>query len=344
MKTKKYTLSDFDYDLPNELIAQHPLTERTASRLLHLKRSNQSADQRVFSDIETLLEPGDLLVLNNTRVIPARLFGHKLTGGKFECLIERILSQNTILAHIRCSKAPKAGAQLCFPGEVNVEVLGRRGELFELVFPANLDLFEYLEVSGQLPLPPYIERSPEKFDKERYQTVFAEEKGAVAAPTASLHFDEGLLARLQNKGVEVVYITLHVGAGTFQPVRGEDLDQHKMHSEIINVTQKACDAVNRCKNSGHRVVAVGTTVMRSLESAAMSGAIQPYQGETDIFIRPGFQFNIVDAMITNFHLPKSTLLMLVSAFAGYDFMRYAYELAKNEKYRFFSYGDAMFIE
>lgn len=344
MKTKQYTLSDFDYDLPSELIAQHPLPERTASRLLHIGRNKQSINPGIFSDIEQLLNPGDLLVLNNTRVIPARLFGHKQTGGKFECLIERILPNNIVLAHIRCSKSPKSGMQLCLPKDVNVKVLGRQGELFEIAFPAELDMFEYLEEAGQLPLPPYIERAPEGLDKERYQTVFAKEKGAVAAPTASLHFNMALLERLQNKGIKIVYITLHVGAGTFQPVRNEDLDQHKMHSEIINVAQDVCDAILHCKNSGNRVVAVGTTVMRSLESAARSGNLKPYQGETDIFIRPGFKFNVVDAMITNFHLPKSTLLMLVSAFAGYDLMRQAYEIAKNEKMRFFSYGDAMFIQ
>lgn len=335
-------LSDFHYDLPPELIASAPLAERTASRLLILGEDGECRDGQ-FTDVLDLLQPGDLLVFNNTRVIPARLHGHKATGGKVEVLVERLTGEHTALAHIRASKAPKAGTRLCLETVVEADVTGRQGDLFEVHFLNPEPVLALLERYGHIPLPPYIEREDTPADRERYQTVYAQQPGAVAAPTAGLHFDAALLAALEQKGVQTAAVTLHVGAGTFQPVRVQDLSQHIMHAEYVEVSQPVCEAVAACHARGGRVVAVGTTSVRSLESAAHSGQLQPFQGDTRLFITPGYHFHVVDALITNFHLPESTLLMLVSAFAGYKNIINAYHHAVRRKYRFFSYGDAMFM-
>ncbi|CAA6821052.1 MAG: S-adenosylmethionine:tRNA ribosyltransferase-isomerase (EC [uncultured Thiotrichaceae bacterium] len=336
-------LSDFIYDLPPELIAQQPLAERGASRLLQVSGETNTINDGTFADIEHVLRPNDLLVFNDTRVIPARLFGTKSTGGKIEVLIERVLSDTNCLAHIRASKSPKGGSQITLENAFSMEVIGRQGALFELQLTDTSSILELLEEYGHIPLPPYIERQDTEADKERYQTIFADKPGAVAAPTAGLHFDEALMTKLQDKGINTASVTLHVGAGTFQPVKHDDLSQHVMHSEYIDVNQEACDKIIACKESGGRVVAVGTTSVRSLESAFHKGGIQPYSGDTELFITPGFEFGIVDIMVTNFHLPGSTLLMLVSAFSGYENIFKAYEHAIAEKYRFFSYGDAMLL-
>lgn len=336
-------LSDFDYQLPERLIAQYPLQNRSDSRLMHVDVDGQSITDRQFCDLVGLLQSGDVLVMNNTKVIPARLYGQKSTGGKIECLVERILDDHRVLAHIKASKAPKPGADLVFASGALATVVTRHDALFELSFQGAESVFDILQRIGHMPLPPYIERSDENMDKNRYQTVYAQQPGAVAAPTAGLHFDQDLLDRLSSKGVEQAHVTLHVGAGTFQPVRVDDLDQHVMHKEYLEVDQAACDIVNRAKLQGRRVIAVGTTSVRCLESAFDAGQLQPYCGDTQLFIRPGYQYQCVDALITNFHLPQSTLLMLVSALAGYDLMRDAYRQAVEQQYRFFSYGDAMFI-
>ncbi|PWQ99526.1 tRNA preQ1(34) S-adenosylmethionine ribosyltransferase-isomerase QueA [Leucothrix pacifica] len=337
-------LSDFDYELPNELIAQQALSDRAASRLLVVK-SEGVCEDKTFRDIVDLIQPEDLLVFNNTKVLPARLFGQKSTGGQIEVLVERLLDEHSLLAHVRSSKSPKAGARLTLEGGFEAEVMGRQGALFELRFESDdhKTAIELLEAHGHMPLPPYIERSDTEDDRERYQTVFAERPGAVAAPTAGLHFNEELLNALKAKGVATAEVTLHVGAGTFQPVRVEDLSEHVMHSEWIDVPQSVCDAVAACRARGGKVVAVGTTTVRSLESAAMTGELKPFQGDTDIFITPGYEFQVIDRLITNFHLPKSTLLMLVSAFSGYETMMQAYKHAVEQRYRFFSYGDAMYL-
>lgn len=336
---------DFFYHLPTELIAQHPTAERSASRLLNLSGESGRVFDQQFRDLPTLLSPGDLLVFNNTRVIPARLHGHKESGGKVEMLVERVLDEQKVLAHLRASKPPKAGVRMLFEGEVEVEVVGRQEALFELRFLGDLDVIEQLEIHGHMPLPPYVDRADEQQDRERYQTVFSDQnrRGAVAAPTAGLHFDQAMLDRLQQQGVEFAYVTLHVGAGTFQPVRADDIRDHKMHHEYLEVSQQVVEQVTATRARGGRVIAVGTTSVRSLESAARSGELQPYQGETDIFIHPGYQFNCIDGLLTNFHLPESTLLMLVSALAGHEAIMAAYQHAVAQKYRFFSYGDAMFI-
>jgi len=340
-------LSDFTYDLPSELIAQEALEERSASRLLHLD-TNQNPTQALdkqFNDILDLIHPKDLLIFNNTRVIPARLIGEKETGGKVEVMIERVLDNHRAMAHVRANKSPKAGGKLQLENEINAEVIARQDTLFEIEFEHKLTVFELLEKYGHIPLPPYIERDDTDADKERYQTVFAEEVGAVAAPTAGLHFTPELLQELKDKGVETAKVTLHVGAGTFLPVRVDNLEEHVMHAEWVEVDQETCDAVEACKARGGKVVAVGTTSVRSLESAAkQTGSIRPFTGDTRLFITPGFKFNVVDAMITNFHVPESTLLMLVSAFSGYENIMNAYQHAVKERYRFFSYGDAMFLE
>ena len=335
-------LSDFHFDLPDELIAAHPPARRTASRLLCLDGSTGTLDDRVFEDLPTLLRPGDLLVFNDTRVIPARLLGVKDTGGRVEVLVERFVDAQRVLAHVRASKSPKAGRRLVLEDALEAEVLGRRGELFELRFEAP-DALAALERYGRIPLPPYIEREPEAADRERYQTVYARHPGAVAAPTAGLHFDEALLADIAALGVGTAFVTLHVGAGTFQPVRVDDIENHKMHAERVEVSAETCRKVREARARGGRVVAVGTTAVRSLESASRDGEIQPFSGDTDIFIYPGYRFRSVDALITNFHLPGSTLLMLVSAFAGREQVMEAYRRAVAQGYRFFSYGDAMFI-
>ncbi|PID47070.1 MAG: tRNA preQ1(34) S-adenosylmethionine ribosyltransferase-isomerase QueA [Proteobacteria bacterium] len=337
-------LSDFDYDLPDELIAQQALSDRAASRLLVVMPDGVCED-KTFRDIVDLIQPEDLLVFNNTKVLPARLFGKKSTGGQIEVLVERLLDEHRLLAHVRASKSPKAGARLMLEGGFEAEVMGRDRALFELRFESSdqKTAIELLEAHGHMPLPPYIERSDTEDDRERYQTVFAERPGAVAAPTAGLHFNTEVLDALKAKGVATAEVTLHVGAGTFQPVRVEDLSEHVMHAEWIDVPQSVCDVVSACRARGGKVVAVGTTTVRSLESAARDGVLRPFQGDTDIFITPGYEFQVVDRLITNFHLPKSTLLMLVSAFSGYATMMNAYQYAVEQKYRFFSYGDAMFL-
>jgi len=335
-----WTLDDFDYPLPQELIAQAPLARRTDSRLLRV--SPQLADLN-FSDLPALLAPGDLLVFNDTRVMHARLFGTKDTGGQVEVMIERPLGPHEALAQIRASKSPKPGTRLRLEDALDVEVLGRAGEFFHLRFPDGDELIALLERHGRLPLPPYIERAAGDTDESRYQTVYARNPGSVAAPTAGLHFDEALLARLAEQGVHSAYVTLNVGAGTFQPVRVHDLSEHKMHTEAYFVPQATVDAIAATKAAGKRVVCVGTTSMRALESAARSGQLQAGEAESDLFILPGYQFQVADALVTNFHLPKSTLLMLVSALAGIDVIRRAYAHAVAARYRFFSYGDAMFL-
>jgi len=339
--------SDFHFDLPDELIAQYPTAERTASRLLCLDGNSGALADRRFCNLPQLLRAGDLLVFNDTRVIPARLFGQKETGGKVEVLVERVLDERRVLAHVRASKSPKPGSHLTLEGGVNAEMLVRQGELFELALSGEDDgsALDLLEAHGHMPLPPYIERADANDDRERYQTVYADKRGAVAAPTAGLHFDQVMLDTLAAQGIESAFVTLHVGAGTFQSVRVDDIRDHHMHAETIEVSESVVEAVARTRARGGRVVAVGTTSVRSLESAAHAGGgeLRPFAGDTDIFITPGYEFRVVDALLTNFHLPESTLLMLVSAFAGYENMMAAYRHAVNERYRFFSYGDAMFL-
>jgi len=332
---------DFHFDLPPDLIAQHPLAERTASRLLVLR--DTVVEDALFAQIGALLQPGDLLVMNNTRVIPARLFGQKDTGGKVEVLVERVLDEHRVLAHVRASKSPKPDSSLCLEGAMQARVTGREGTLFCLTFAGAEPVVTLLERHGHMPLPPYIGRADGVEDRERYQTVFARRQGAVAAPTAGLHFDQNLLDALAKKGVESAFVTLHVGAGTFQPVRVDNIADHHMHKETMEVSVDTVAAVEQTQARGGRVIAVGTTSVRALESAARDGELAPFQGDTDIFITPGYAFRVVDALITNFHLPESTLLMLVSAFAGFDEVKAAYAHAVQQRYRFFSYGDAMFL-
>lgn len=335
--------SDFNYHLPEALIAQQPLAERTASRLLHLNRDTGELIDRKFGDLLDLIQPHDLLVFNDTRVIPARLFGKKETGGKIEILIERILDEHEALAHIRASKSPKVGAKIELDNGYFAEMLGREGDLFHLRFDNAKPLLEILSEIGHIPLPPYIERADDENDLTRYQTVFGKNAGAVAAPTAGLHFDEKMLEQIKAKGVETAFVTLHVGSGTFQPVRVENLADHIMHKEYFSVSQATVDAIEATRTRGGRVIAIGTTAVRALESASRSGSLQASFGDTDLFITPGYEFKSVDAMLTNFHLPESTLLMLVSAFSRYEFVMNAYQHAIEKEYRFFSYGDAMWI-
>lgn len=337
-------LDDFDYALPRELIAQFPSSERPASRLLHLDGRTGVASDRQFREIAMLLAPGDVMVFNDTRVIKARLAGRKKTGGRVEVLVERVLSGNEALAQVRASHPPREGAALVLSDAVEATVIARRGEFFQLRFENCSDVFALLDRYGAVPLPPYIEHPPVAGDEARYQTVYARERGAVAAPTAGLHFDEALLAELRRRGVEAAYLTLHVGAGTFQPVRVQNIAEHEMHSEWYHVPQQTADAVTRARATGGRVLAVGTTSLRALETAAASGELKAGYGETRLFVVPGYQFRVVERLLTNFHLPKSTLLMLVSAFGGVDNIRRAYRHAIASRYRFFSYGDAMLIE
>lgn len=346
--------ADFHFDLPEHLIAQSPLTERTSSRLLVLDGATGNLDHRQFLDIESLLTPNDLLIFNNTRVIPARLYGQKQTGGRVEILIERLRGDGSVLAHVRASKSPKEGSLIFITADQDsdisdftLRVSGRDGALFELEAETGT-VSRMMRLYGHMPLPPYIERADTAEDRERYQTVYAKREGAVAAPTAGLHFDETLLSRLKVLGIQTAFVTLHVGAGTFQPVRVDNITNHKMHSEWIEVDQNCVDAIRACRKRGGRVVAVGTTSVRSLESAAAAGVEsercpEAFEGDSDIFLYPGCEFNVVDAMVTNFHLPESTLIMLVSAFAGYEETMAAYKEAVRKEYRFFSYGDAMFI-
>jgi S-adenosylmethionine:tRNA ribosyltransferase-isomerase len=333
------TLAEFDYFLPPELIAQTPLPQRSASRLLELDGARLA--DRQFAELPRLLRRGDLLVMNDSRVLHARLLGLKDSGGQVEVLVERLVSNSEVIAQVRASKSPRPGARLHLEDVLDVDVIGREGEFYRLHFPG--DAAELIERHGRLPLPPYIERIPGAGDETRYQTVFARETGSVAAPTAGLHFDHELLAELRAAGVGTAYVTLHVGAGTFQPVRTENLAEHRMHTERYVVPLATAEAVAATRAAGGRVVAVGTTTLRTLEGAAIDGALKVGAGETAIFITPGFHFKLVDLLITNFHLPKSTLLMLVSAFAGLDEVRQAYRHAIDARYRFFSYGDAMLI-
>ena len=341
-------VADFNYHLPDVLIAQYPPAERSASRLLSVPK-DQDFNDGMIVDMLDHLNTGDVLVLNNTKVIPARLYGQKDSGGRIEVLLERVTGEYEFIAQIRASKAPKIGQPLLIDGDTTVQltVVGRQDSFFVVQTNQQGSLFEWFESVGHMPLPPYIERSDEAQDMDRYQTVFAKEQGAVAAPTAGLHYDKALLDKIKAKGVSIQTVTLHVGAGTYQPVRVDTIDEHKMHSEYIEVSQSTCDAIINAKDAGKKVVAVGTTVIRSLETAANfanNELIEPYTGDTDIFIFPGYQFKVVDALQTNFHLPESTLLMLVSAFAGYDTIMDAYRYAIEKKYRFFSYGDAMYLE
>ena len=333
----------FDFPLPPELIAQHPARERSASRLLHVDGPHL-ADLR-FTDLPGLLAPGDLLVFNDTRVIKARFFGQKDSGGQVEVLLERIVDERHALAQVRASKSPKAGTRITLENAFSLVCSGRQGEFFALELEGEGNLWDLAEQYGRLPLPPYIEHGVEAEDEARYQTVYARHPGAVAAPTAGLHFDEAMLERLSEQGVRRAALTLHVGAGTFQPVRVEKIDEHKMHSERFHVPEETAAAIAATRERGGRVVAVGTTSLRTLESAACgNGLVRAGSGETDIFITPGYRFQVVDRLITNFHLPRSTLLMLVSAFTGLDPIRAAYAHAVAKKYRFFSYGDAMLLE
>ncbi|MHB1053304.1 MAG: tRNA preQ1(34) S-adenosylmethionine ribosyltransferase-isomerase QueA [Thiobacillus sp.] len=334
-------VTDFDFDLPEALIAQLPPPVRGGSRLLHVD-AQSTLDDRWFRDLPSLLRPNDLLVMNDTRVIKARLFGHKDSGGKLELLIERVTDDSEALAFIRASHAPKPGSQIRLADDTMVDVVARQDDMTQLRFPRPV--LDVLDQLGQLPLPPYIEHTPTADDEARYQTVYANEPGSVAAPTAGLHFDDAMLDTLRQQGVRTAQVTLHVGAGTFQPVRTDDIADHKMHSERYTIPQATIDAINETRARGGRVVAVGTTSLRTLEAAARSGPLAAGASETDIFITPGYQFKVVDSLITNFHLPKSTLLMLVSAFSGMDAIRAAYTHAIAERYRFFSYGDAMLLE
>jgi len=333
--------SDFHYDLPPNLIAQTPLAERRASRLLVLDGTTGAVEDRVFADLPALLRGGDLLVLNDTRVLPARVWGRKPTGGRVECLVERVLGSRQALAHLRSSHTLKSGAEIEFAGGARARVVARAGELFEIEL--DRDVVQYLEAHGQTPLPPYIARPPDAADRERYQTVFARAPGAVAAPTAGLHFDLRAFDALAARGVERAFLTLHVGAGTFAPVRSERIEDHQLHAEWLEVSAEVCAAVERCRARGGRVVAVGTTSVRALETAARGGTLVPFSGDSRLFIYPGFEFQVVDALVTNFHLPESSLLMLVAAFAGREHTLAAYRHAVAQRYRFFSYGDAMFV-
>ena len=346
-------VSDFSFDLPEALIARYPKAERTSSRLMTLNGDSGVITDGVFTDIVAQLNSGDLLVFNNTRVIPARMFGQKASGGKIEVLVERIVDQNTALAHIRASKSPKVGNELFLGNEdsdvkIKATMVARHGALFELKFNSDQSVLDVLDKIGHMPLPPYIDRPDEDSDKERYQTVYNEKPGAVAAPTAGLHFDDALLEEIKAKGVELAFITLHVGAGTFQPVKVDEIADHIMHAEYVEVSDEVVAQIAKTKAGGGRVVAVGTTSVRSLESAAKASAekgeaLSAFYGDTDIFITPGCEFKVIDALVTNFHLSESTLLMLVSAFSGYDHIMSAYQHAISEEYRFFSYGDAMFL-
>lgn len=340
-------VSDFHFDLPAELIAYFPPPNRTDSRLLCMDRVSGAIMHRKFCDFPGLLRPGDLLVFNNSKVIPARLVARKDSGGKVEVLLERVRTGNAVLAQLKGGKSLRIGSKLWFADHDEVqhcaEMTGREGEFFQLQFAPQLNLMALFERIGRMPLPPYIKRDEASADKERYQTVYAQRPGAVAAPTAGLHFDQAMLDLIRSKGIALATVTLHVGAGTFQPIRVQQIADHRMHAEYLEVPQSVVDQVHACRRRGGRVIAVGTTTVRCLETASQSGELETYQGETRIFIYPGYQFKVVDALLTNFHLPESTLLMLVSAFSSREKILHAYQSAMSEKYRFFSYGDAMFI-
>lgn len=336
--------TDFDFDLPDELIAQFPTRERSASRLLRLDGQNGALDDRLFCELPQFLQAGDLLVFNDTRVIKARLAGIKTSGGMVEVLIERVLDNHRALAHVRASKSPKPGSRLLLANAFEAEVIARQEDLFLLHIDSETPILDLLEKHGAMPLPPYIGHAPDSMDEERYQTVYARDPGAVAAPTAGLHFDADMLELLRQRGIEFAYVTLHVGAGTFQPVRVENINEHKMHSELYSVPEKTVAMIKSAQQRGGKITAVGTTALRALESTARNGELLAGDGDTDIFITPGYQFKVVERLLTNFHLPKSTLLMLVSAFAGISHVQQAYQHAIEKRYRFFSYGDAMLIE
>lgn len=337
-------LSDFSFDLPEELIAKRPTPERTGSRLMVVDGQRKELAHEQFHQIIDFIEPGDLLVFNDTKVIPARLFGHKTTGGQIEILIERILDAKRVLAQVRVSKPPRPGDMIIMSDAIELRVLGRQDQFYELEYPQDdRSILEVVEMLGQIPLPPYMHREPDANDVERYQTVYARYKGSVAAPTAGLHFDNTLLKRLSDKGVQMGYLTLHIGAGTFAPIRVENILEHKMHSEYFEISPTLCDQIKQTKARGNKVISVGTTSLRALESACQHGELAPYAGDTNIFIFPGYQFKCVDALITNLHLPASTLLMLVSAFGGYEIVMQAYQAAVAQAYRFYSYGDAMLV-
>ena len=337
--------SEFYYEIPEELIAQHPCEQRSDSRMLCLRPEQGVLVDRYFTELPDLLRPGDLLVFNDTRVIPARLLGVKDSGGKVEVLVERITADHHALAHVRASKAPKPGTRLVLEDAIEARVIGRLGDLYELEFAGERSVLTLLEAHGHVPLPPYIKRADTPPDQSRYQTIYARSPGAVAAPTAGLHFDSDVMARIEASDVATAFVTLHIGAGTFQPVRADDLKDHVMHHEYFEVSESTCKKIAAARHHGGRIIAVGTTVVRSLESATPEGGLPvPCRAETDLFITPGYKFRCVDALLTNFHLPESTLLMLVCAFAGYDTVMAAYRHAIRKGYRFYSYGDAMFIE
>jgi S-adenosylmethionine:tRNA ribosyltransferase-isomerase len=331
----------FQFDLPDRLIARQPTQERQGSRLLYLDSAHDDLQHQRFSDFLDHVQAGDLIVFNNTKVIPARLYGEKASGGKVEVLVERLVDLESVHAHVRASKSPKLGSLIFFSDNISAEMIGRKGNLFELRF--NQPVLNVMDAIGHMPLPPYIDREDTDADRSRYQTVYGDQLGAVAAPTAGLHFDEKMLSDIEGIGATIAFVTLHVGAGTFQPVRVDNIEEHQMHSEWLQLNTDVCEKVMATKANGGKVIAVGTTSVRCLETAAQSGEIQPYEGDTDIFIYPGYDFKVVDALLTNFHLSESTLLMLVSAFAGYEQIMTAYREAVNQRYRFFSYGDAMFL-
>ncbi|MFW5432715.1 MAG: tRNA preQ1(34) S-adenosylmethionine ribosyltransferase-isomerase QueA [Methylophilaceae bacterium] len=335
---------DFDFHLPENLIAQHPTAQRSASRLLHVNSLSGGITDSIFLDFPDCCSEKDLLIFNDTRVIKARLHGQKSTGGAVEILIERVINNHEALALVRASRSPKVGSHITLCEHINAEIIGRKDDLFHLRFLSEIPLLELLEQYGSLPLPPYITHDANKTDESRYQTVYAKHAGAVAAPTAGLHFDEKILAQLKSKGVQIAYVTLHVGAGTFQPVKVDDITKHKMHSELYHIPEETVTLIEKTRAAGGKITAVGTTALRALESAAQSGSLSAGSQETDIFITPGYTFKVVDRLLTNFHLPKSTLLMLVSAFAGFDHIKNAYQHAIENQYRFFSYGDAMLLE
>lgn len=339
-----FSLNDFSYELPPELIARYPAAERSASRLLCLDKKSGRINHRTFNELLSLLKAGDLLIFNDTKVIPARLFGQKATGGKVEIFIDQILDNTRVLAQLRASKAPKPGTKIFLDLQKEITILAQQGELFELEFQNETkSVGEILQAIGHIPLPHYMDREDEAMDQERYQTVYAKNPGAIAAPTAGLHFDETLLTQLKMRGIEMAFVTLHVGRGTFQPIRVAKIKDHVMHKEYVEVSQEVCTKIKAAKTRGNKVIAVGTTSVRSLETAARNGPLNSFIGETDLFIFPGYEFKVIDAMITNFHLPQSTLLMLVCAWAGHLNTMQAYKNAIAAKYRFFSYGDAMWI-
>lgn len=336
-------LSDFHFELPEDLIAKYPAASRSESRLLSLGDDLQ-LNHLKFHELIQLVNEGDLLVFNDTRVIPARLFGQKLTGGLVEILVERVLDDERVLAQVRVSKPPRPGDYLHFPDGIQLEVVGRVRNFYELKYKGTRSILDVIESIGQIPLPPYMRREADETDKERYQTIYARHKGSVAAPTAGFHFDDALLDALREKGVEMGFLTLHIGAGTFAPVRVENIREHQMHPEYLIVPEELCEKIRAAKQRGKRVIAVGTTSLRALETASQSGEIAPYHGETSIFIYPGYTFRCADALVTNMHLPCSTLLMLVCAFSGYEKVMHAYRVAVENKYHFYSYGDAMWME